>query len=214
MSNLQFEYQNSISINALTLLCIDLNEFDMHKKGIQLSDMFNKLLPTIKSECKSGEFRILRVREAEQSADSDLDNLNEMLPPEKDLSQKLFAFREQIKAAIRNKEIELDEYDTKDCCEIRLDFVSAKKWLKKEICIDVYNAHSADWRKDKKDNFLLIISALMQMNNKEFNNKSAGEIADILMDHTIERDTRTITAHLKKAAACLNHLKEESKKVK
>ncbi len=213
MSNLQFEYQNSISINALTLFCKGCTFFDHHKKGIQLTDVFNELQPKKKSKSKSVNTELAVFTDAKQSDDSNFNNLNEMLSTEKDLSQHLFQIRERIKAAIVNKELIIDDFDTKDCCEIRLNFGVAKTWLKSETSIVVIKTHSKDFRKDKKDNILLMIAALMEMNKKEATNASAGEIADILMGNYIELDVKTIGDYLKEAGSVLTELREKNKKV-
>jgi hypothetical protein len=112
-----------------------------------------------------------------------------------------------------NEELPIDDFDTRDCSEIRVNFDAANTWLNSEDSIVINKAHSKDWRKDRKDNILSILRSLMEMNNKIISNATAGDIADILMKNRIVLDERTIIDCLKEAEKALLDLSKKSKKV-
>lgn len=187
MSNLQFEYQSSISINALTLLCNEIDQFDHHKKGIQLCDFLSiKLAQQIKRTDVQGGKKVNR------SINSTSSKLAEPTSEEKDAMQELYKTRQQIKEAINADKIQIDEFDTKDCNEIRLEVEGAAKWLRTEFDISLTQIHSKDWRQDKKDNTLLAINSLAKLVGEDDSfSKTADRIVEQLNVHGVEKDEQT-----------------------
>lgn len=200
MSNLQFEYQSSISINALTLLCNEIDQFDHHKKGIQLCDFLSiKLAQQIKRTDVQGGKKVNR------SINSTSSKLAEPTSEEKDAMQELYKTRQQIKEAINSDKIQIDEFDTKDCNEIRLEVEGAVKWLKTEFDISLTQTHSKDWRQDKKDNTLLTIAALAKLiNGNASYAETAKNIIEYLNDHGIEKDKQFCEKLIPKAMEYFN----------
>ncbi len=153
MSNLHFEYQNSISINALILLCNGITKFDHHKKELRLSDYL-----TIKMAEEVVKSDRLGIKTIEHTVDSMPGKFVQPIASELDAMQEFSSTRQLIKEAIADEKIQIDEFDTKDCSEIRLGAEGAKKWLKNEFDISCTKIHSKDWRADRKENTLLTIA--------------------------------------------------------
>lgn len=186
MSALSFEYSDSISINALTLLSLGIRNFDYQRKGLQaiglkLSD---EIISVVATDTVQNKYRTMHTKL--------IYNSNKY----KDAMDKLSNIRLQIKKAINEGLLIIDELDTKDCHEIRINYESANKWLSTSQ-ITSPDIRGTDWRQDKKDNILLVIASLLD--NEKSNASIAREIADDLNTKSIVRDTQAIEKLLAEA---------------
>jgi hypothetical protein len=186
MSAPSFEYSDSISINALTLLSLNIRNFNYQRKGLhtiglKLSDEIISVVAPYTVPIENHTITTTLTY-----------NSNKY----KDATDKLSNIRLQIKKAINEGLLIIDELDTKDCHEIRINYESANKWLRTSQ-IASPDIRSTDWRQDKKDNILLVIASLLD--NEKSNAAIAREIADDLNTKSIVRDTQAIEKLLAEA---------------
>jgi hypothetical protein len=145
------------------------------------------------------------IKTVNRSINSTSSKLVEPTSEEKDAMQELYKTRQQIKEAIAADKIQVDEFDTKDCNQIRLEVEGAAKWLKTEFDISLTQIHSKDWRQDKKDNTLLTIAALAKLINKNASYAETAEnIIEYLNDHGIEKDKQFCEKLIPKAMEYFN----------
>ena len=149
MQKLSFEYEDSISITALTFIALNIRELDYFAKNLRLSDGITFLLAQNVKPDKDG-IRTIRT------------------PYEKELEAmvRLKDTRDQIRQAVKNEEIAIHEMDTMDCQEARLDYVSANAWLKITANIETPEGPVRE-RKDRQENRLLVIAALFDLLDKD-----------------------------------------------
>ena len=149
MQKLSFEYEDSISITALTFIALSIKELDYFAKNLRLSDGIKFLLAQDVKPDKHG-IRTIRT------------------PYEKELEAmvRLKDTRDQIRQAVKNQEIAIHEMDTMDCQEARLDYVSANAWLKITANIETPEG-PVKIRKDRQENRLLVIAALFDLLDKD-----------------------------------------------
>jgi hypothetical protein len=186
MPRLSFEYNDSISINALTLLSFEISSFNYQKKGLHTVglELSNEIGSVMAKDIKPVNNGIKTI------------TLDQNSSRYKDAMDKLSNIRLQIKKAINEGLLIIDELDTKDCHEIRINYESANKWLRTSQ-IASPDIRSTDWRQDKKDNILLVIASLLD--NEKSNAAIAREIADDLNTKSIVRDTQAIEKLLAEA---------------
>jgi hypothetical protein len=112
-----FEYKNSISINSLVklIVCMKINDktnvdpFDHHQKGLSLYDVMKFLdLYLTKKIDPDGVGVVYR-------------NVEKSMPV-------VYDIREDIKKAIQQKKLTIDDFDTKDCNEYRICYKRAIIW--------------------------------------------------------------------------------------
>ena len=149
MQKLSFEYEDSISITALTFIALNIRELDYFAKNLRLSDGITFLLAQNVKPDKDG-IRTIRT------------------PYEKELEAmvRLKDTRDKIRQAVKNEEIAIHEMDTMDCQEARLDYVSANAWLKITANIETPEGPVRE-RKDRQENRLLVIAALFDLLDKD-----------------------------------------------
>ena len=149
MQKLSFEYEDSISITALTFIALNIKELDYFAKNLRLSDGITFLLAQNVKPDKDG-IRTIRT------------------PYEKELEAmvRLKDTRDKIRQAVKNEEIAIHEMDTMDCQEARLDYVSANAWLKITANIETPEGPVRE-RKDRQENRLLVIAALFDLLDKD-----------------------------------------------
>jgi hypothetical protein len=197
MPRLSFEYNDSISINALTLLSFEISSFDYQKKGLHTVglELSNEIGSVMAKDIKPDINGIKTI------------TLDQNSSRYKDAMDKLSNIRLQIKKAINEGLLIIDELDTRDCHEIRINYESANKWLSTSQ-IASPDIRSTDWRQDKKDNILLVIASLLD--NEKSNAAIAREIADDLNTKSIVRDTQAIEKLLAEAKEKLKNTRKIS----
>lgn len=207
MTNLHFEYQNSVSINALILLCCKIKPFDIHKKGIQLHEYLIDHMFEITDKKDSETSKTIDV-----SYDSILDKYNPPSDLEKDAMQDLHYIRELIKEAINYEHIQVDEFDTKDCAEVRLDITTALKWLEDKFKTVSTRIHDDEWNKAGQDRAYLTIAVLTNLfGDKESNASVAESIVRYLIDKNIEKDNQAFEKLISNAQKTLTALEKNNK---
>lgn len=165
------------------MLCNKIEKFDHHQKGLCLSDYL-----TIKMAEEISKSNSLGIKTVEHTVNSTPEKFVQPIPSELDAMQEFSRTRQQIKEAI-GKYIQIDEFDTKDCNEIRLEVEGARKWLKNKFDISYTKIHSKDWRADKKENTLLAIAALTGLlDDNGSNAKTADKIVEYLNHKGMEKD--------------------------
>jgi len=146
----------------------------------------------------------LGIKTIEHTVDSMPGKFVQPLASELDAMQEFSRTRQLIKEAIADEEIQIDEFDTKDCSEIRLRVEGAKKWLKNEFDISYTKIHSKDWRADKKENTLLTIAILKELLDKNGSSATTGKnIVEHLSNLDIDKDNQTFEKLISEATKCL-----------
>ncbi|WP_371376814.1 hypothetical protein [Thalassotalea aquiviva] len=191
MSNLRFEFQDSISINALTLLSFGFDQFDHHKPGFSLASVISRFT-TKKRSFKGYEI-------AETTPNSVTGNVILPIDEDKDAITILSQRRDEIKKAINENQIKVDELDTKDCNEIRLNYTSATNWLSSIDKKIPSPQHSKNWRKDKKKNTLFFIAILQRLLKNENNANLANLIIENSEGALLNKDSQTFEKLLAEA---------------
>jgi len=200
MTNLHFEYRDTISINALTLMCYDPNlRFDIHQRGIVLHQFFDELIDLQKTSWKFDGKKLPKESQPAPSEDSILGKVYTMTSEEESLAEMLFTIREKIKLAINKKELCMDEYESIDCSEVRLNFNSAQDWKEENYNTGEKVIYEKPWNANKNNSVMLILAALLKKNNLTVNFRTSDEIANLLMNSGIELDPKTIENHLKES---------------
>ena len=212
MTSLRFEYYDTISINALTLICLGHTEFDHHTRGLQ---MHEGVLRVVRDILKADPDKAQKVV---WSDDSTISNRIKPRQNEFDAIVKLNDVRNDIKAAIKANALTIDELDTKDCNEIRLDYQQSLEWIEESYSKIVASDYKEIPQADNKENLLATIAGLFDLIRLDSKGKVNEDITPhnianqinkyLLETHDIDKGVSTIEKQLK--SAC-NFLVKSSK---
>jgi hypothetical protein len=170
----RFEYKNSISINSLVklIVCKKINKqtnyepFDHHEKGLYLYDVMKFLDLYLTQKTDDGGITEIKLNE-------------------KKSRPVVYDIREDIKKAILQKKLTIDDFDTKDCNEYRICYESALTWC------DNYPQPQYIFgiKPVKLNNIYLTLAAFLKINRTQ--EQLAAEIKGVLEENgkNISEDT-------------------------